>query len=86
MLRLHGKLPSLKEFWSYRIGISAVNTAIALNEYDFVKSGHVETVVPLSRWYDVCRFAFDANGLPNSVMENDDMKLVWNLTNIIVST
>ena len=32
MLRLRGKLPSLKEFWSYRIGASAMHPTIALNE------------------------------------------------------
>ena len=32
MLRLQRKLPSLKEFWSYRTGASAVHSIIALNE------------------------------------------------------
>ena len=32
MLRLHGTLPSLEEFWSYRTGFSAVHSLLALNE------------------------------------------------------
>ena len=32
MLRLHGTLPSLEEFWSYRTGVSAVHSLLALNE------------------------------------------------------
>lgn len=33
MLRLRGTLPSLEEFWSYRLGSSAVPVIIAMNEY-----------------------------------------------------
>ena len=32
MLRSHGTLPSLEEFWSYRKGFSGVHSFIALNE------------------------------------------------------
>ena len=32
MFRLHGTLPSLEEFWSYRKGTTAVHSVIALNE------------------------------------------------------
>ncbi len=32
MLRLQGKLPSIEEFWSYRLGSSAVNVVIAVHE------------------------------------------------------
>lgn len=32
MLRLRGTLPSLEEFWSYRLGSSAVLVVIAMNE------------------------------------------------------
>ena len=32
MLRLRGTLPSLEEFWSYRLGSSAVPVIIAMNE------------------------------------------------------
>ena len=32
MLRLRGTLPSLEEFWSYRLGSSAVPIIIAMNE------------------------------------------------------
>ena len=32
VLRLRGTLPSLEEFWSYRLGSSAVNVIIAMNE------------------------------------------------------
>ena len=31
-LRLRGTLPSLEEFWSYRLGSSAVHVMIAINE------------------------------------------------------
>ena len=31
-LRLRGNLPSLEEFWSYRLGTSAVHVTIAMNE------------------------------------------------------
>ena len=32
LLRLRGTLPSLEEFWSYRLGSSAVPVIIAMNE------------------------------------------------------
>lgn len=32
-LRLQGTLPSLEEFWSYRLGSSAVHVMLAVNEY-----------------------------------------------------
>ena len=32
MLRLRGTLLSIEEFWSYRLGSSAVHVTIAMNE------------------------------------------------------
>lgn len=32
VLRLQGTIPSLEEFWSYRLGSSAVYVTLAVNE------------------------------------------------------
>ena len=32
VLRLRGKLPSMEEFWSYRLGSSAVHVMLAVDE------------------------------------------------------
>lgn len=32
VLRLQGTIPSMEEFWSYRLGSSAVHVTLAVNE------------------------------------------------------
>ena len=38
-LRLSGILPSVDEFWGYRLGSSAVHVTLAVNEYVVLESG-----------------------------------------------
>ncbi|KAL8920047.1 MAG: hypothetical protein Q9172_004677 [Xanthocarpia lactea] len=61
-LRLRGTIPTVEEFWSYRLGSSAVHITLAMNE-----------------------FAFNNKSLPTSVIEQEDMTLLWEYTNIIIS-
>ncbi|KAI4250167.1 MAG: hypothetical protein L6R40_000339 [Gallowayella cf. fulva] len=62
-IRLSGKVPSIDEFWQYRLGTSAVYTCLAINEFS---------------WGDM--------HLPPGIMEDENMKALWNRTNVIIST
>ncbi|MCJ1436765.1 hypothetical protein MMC27_006147 [Xylographa pallens] len=62
-VRLNGVLPSVEEFWGYRLGSSAVGVCLAALE-----------------------FTYDDMQLPASIMHNADMELLWDQTNIIIST
>ncbi|MCJ1312340.1 hypothetical protein MMC25_006014 [Agyrium rufum] len=62
-LRLNSTLPSIEEFWKYRLGSSAVGICLALQE---ISLGDMH--------------------LPSSTLDGAEMRLLWDQTNIIIST
>ena len=62
-LRLDSTLPSIEDFWKYRLGSSAVGICLALQE-----------------------FSLGDMHLPSSILDGAEMRLLWDQTNIVIST
>lgn len=85
-LRLSGTIPSVEGFWEYRLGSSAVCVTLAVNEYVNLIRQAVDTIENAKPAADGdSRYAWGDMQLPRSIMEDTNMKLVWDRTNIIVS-
>lgn len=53
-MRLDRKVPSIEEFWEYRLGTSAVRIALAINEYvrrnhQVLRTGYIHQISPSPR-------------------------------------
>ncbi|KAI9725876.1 MAG: hypothetical protein M1828_002505 [Chrysothrix sp. TS-e1954] len=82
-LRLSGTLPSIKEFWKYRLGSSAVAVCLSVNEYVVANDPGLFLIAKLTTFV---RYAWTHMDLPKSIMDHPDMSKLWDQTNIIIST
>lgn len=61
-LRLDGHVPTMYEFWNYRLGSSAVSVCLAVAEFT------------------------TSTFIPDQAMNDADMRRLWDLANILIST
>jgi hypothetical protein len=80
-LRLNsGRLPTVEEFWGYRLGASAVFIMLAVNEYVIYTSGRSQNSCRPTR------YAYGDLQLPPEIFNDRDMRCIWEQTNIIVAS
>lgn len=75
---LNDHLPSVEDYLQRRMGSSAVGVCLALTEYTL--TGFLWLLL-----LTIYRYAFDME-LPTLVMQDIDMRQLWDETNIIIST
>jgi hypothetical protein len=76
--RLSGAIPTVEEYWVFRMGTSAVGVCLAVIEWVFPY-----LVIALAQTYKTCRFAYRTRA-PRAITRDPVMKTVCDETNIIV--
>ena len=82
---LSGQVPTLSNYWKFRMGTSAVRVALAVNEYvlfDLFNPFALIQNSPVN--LELFRFACGTQ-IPQSVVWSTDMQTLWSTTNAIIS-
>ena len=71
------ELPTVEEYQKRRMGSSAVGVCLALTEYAGAYSEQDDALIQ-------CRYSYEME-IPRAAMEDENMKQLWDETNLIIS-